>query len=123
MKKIAPTLLCLAMLFSLAACGAGPNSSSVPAGSATSNPAASSAEGSESEITGVIKDATMNAVTIETGDGKTLEFATGDADKTGVDGLLVGDRISVYYTGEIDGEDTSGAQVTRLVRESAAGQD
>lgn len=49
-------------------------------------------------LKGVVTDATMNTIAVEAGD--TLFFSTMDADRTGLDGLLVGDSVEVYYEGE-----------------------
>lgn len=71
-------------------------------------------------ITGTILDATMNTVTIQTEDGEELSFSIpDDADETEVDGMTVGDTLEITYTGTIDGTDTSGATVVKLVQTSA----
>lgn len=74
----------------------------------------------EQTITGTILDATMNTVTIQTEDGEELSFSIpDDADETEVDGMTVGDTLEITYTGTIDGTDTSGATVVKLVQTSA----
>ena len=71
-------------------------------------------------ITGTILDATMSTVTIQTEDGEELSFSIpDDADETEVDGMTVGDTLEITYTGAIDGPDTSGAPVVKLVQTSA----
>ena len=71
-------------------------------------------------ITGTILDATMSTVTIHTEDGEELSFSIpDDADETEVDGMTVGDTLEITYTGTIDGTDTSGATVVKLVQTSA----
>lgn len=71
-------------------------------------------------ITGTILDATMSTVTIQTEDGEELSFSIpDDADETEVDGMTVGDTLEITYTGAIDGTDTSGATVVKLVQTSA----
>ena len=71
-------------------------------------------------ITGTILDATMSTVTIQTEDGEELSFSSpDDADETEVDGMTVGDTLEITYTGTIDGTDTSGATVVKLVQTSA----
>ena len=71
-------------------------------------------------ITGTILDATMSTVTIQTKDGEELSFSIpDDADETEVDGMTVGDTLEITYTGTIDGTDTSGATVVKLVQTSA----
>lgn len=74
----------------------------------------------EQTITGTIVDATMSTVTIQTEDGEELSFyIPDDADETEVDGMTVGDTLEITYTGAIDGTDTSGATVVKLVQTSA----
>ena len=74
----------------------------------------------EQTITGTIVDATMSTVTIQTEDGEELSFSIpDDADETEVDGMTVGDTLEITYTGTIDGTDTSGATVVKLVQTSA----
>lgn len=71
-------------------------------------------------ITGTILDATMSTVTIQTEDGEELSFSIpDDADETEVDGMTVGDTLEITYTGTIDGTDTSGATIVKLVQTSA----
>lgn len=71
-------------------------------------------------ITGTILDATMSTVTIQTEDGEELSFSIpDDADETEMDGMTVGDTLEITYTGTIDGTDTSGATVVKLVQTSA----
>lgn len=71
-------------------------------------------------ISGTILDATMSTVTIQTEDGEELSFSIpDDADETEVDGMTVGDTLEITYTGTIDGTDTSGATVVKLVQTSA----
>ena len=71
-------------------------------------------------ITGTILDATMSTVTIQTEDGEELSFSIpDDADETEVDGMTVGDTLEITSTGTIDGTDTSGATVVKLVQTSA----
>lgn len=74
----------------------------------------------EQTITGTIVDATMSTVTIQTEDGEELSFSIpDDADETEVDGMTVGDTLEITYTGTIDGTDTSGTTVVKLVQTSA----
>lgn len=49
-------------------------------------------------------------------DGRNLNFlvAGDEVDKSGARGLLEGSEVDVYYTGVIDGGNTSAAQVTKL---------
>lgn len=74
----------------------------------------------EQTITGTIVDATMSTVTIQTEDGEELSFSIpDDADESEVDGMTIGDQLQITYTGTIDGTDTSGATVVKLVQTSA----
>ena len=74
----------------------------------------------EQTITGTILDATMSTVTIQTEDGEELSFSIpDDADESEVDGMTIGDQLQITYTGAIDGTDTSGATVVKLVQTSA----
>lgn len=49
---------------------------------------------------GVLTDATMNTVTIVTEKNDTLQFSTEQADRTEVDGLLLGDTVEVFFQGK-----------------------
>lgn len=49
------------------------------------------------EARGIVCDATMNTVTIVTDDNDTLSFSTVDTDKSGGDGLLLGDTAEITY--------------------------
>ena len=62
----------------------------------------------------------MNTVTIQTADGEELSFSIpDDADKTEVNGMTIGDTLEVTYIGTVDGADTAGATVVKLVQISA----
>lgn len=65
-------------------------------------------------ITGIIQDAAMNTIVIKTDDGRELNFFTEDADKTKCQGLLIDSSVDIYYTGEIDGTDTSNVVVVSM---------
>lgn len=69
----------------------------------------------EKRIAGEITDGTTNAVTIRTDDERALTFATEGADTAGLsEGLIIGRRISITYTGEIEESDASGVKVVRI---------
>lgn len=53
-----------------------------------------------STVKGVISDATMNTVTIVSGEGDTLSFSTLDAERVVTDGILLNDTATVYYEGK-----------------------
>lgn len=65
-------------------------------------------------VEGEIVDAAMNSILIRTDDGRELSFMTENADKSEVDGLLIGSRVVVYYTGELVGENTDKVMVIKL---------
>lgn len=67
-------------------------------------------------VEGEIVDAAMNSIQIRTDDGRDLNFVTENADKTEVDGLLIGRRVVVYYTGEVINENTDKTTVIKLVQ-------
>ena len=144
MKKIFAVLLAAAMMLSVAACSSGKDkdNSAEQTEPATKNEATEEVtpdEGSteqpteqpteqlteqlteeEQVISGTITDAAMHTVTIETEDGATLTFSIPDeADRTQVDGMLIGDILEITYTGTIDGEDTSNATVLKLIETAA----
>ena len=54
------------------------------------------------EARGIVCDATMNTVTIVTDDNDTLSFSTVATDKSGVDGLLLGDTAEITYRGKYE---------------------
>ena len=51
-------------------------------------------------VSGIIYDGSMNTLAIITNQGDTLEFSTMDADRSQMNGLLIGDSATVTYTGE-----------------------
>ena len=61
-----------------------------------------SSKSNYSEARGIVCDATMNTVTIVTDDNDTLSFSTVDTDKSGVDGLLLGDTAEITYRGKYE---------------------
>lgn len=56
----------------------------------------------------------MNAITLAV-DKEEYVFATEGAEMKVLDGLVVGNTIEVTYTGELNGTDTSGITVVRIV--------
>ncbi len=118
--KLTAALLALA-LAALTACSAGTQSAAPDAQSTSSAPAAS-AESTESEAPaeeqieeGSVVAASMNTITILTADGRELNFPTVDATVEAADGLLEGDWVQVTYRGALNGTDTTGVQVDRVV--------
>ena len=136
MKKIFAVLLAAAMMLSVAACSSGKDKDTsaeqtepatkneateevTPDKGSTEQPTEQPTE-EEQVISGTITDAAMHTVTIETEDGATLTFSIPDeADRTQVDGMLIGDTLEITYTGTIDGEDTSNATVLKLIETAA----
>lgn len=53
-------------------------------------------------VRGVVADATMNAVTVVANGNDTLYFATENADKSNLKGLLIGDSIEVLFIGKYE---------------------
>ena len=56
----------------------------------------------------------MNTITIETSDGKELLFNKEGAEVNEPDGLVIGDRLRIYYDGTINGSDTTEVTVTKI---------
>ena len=119
-SMIAQLLACGALL---AACGAEDDASSQQAASSQAESASSQSAEEKQTVTGTIVDGTMHTIAIETAGGERLEFAIpDDADLTGAQGRIIGNTVEITYTGSIDGTDTSGATVTRLVETPASGE-
>lgn len=53
----------------------------------------------ENSVTGTVIDASMNTVVIKSG-SDTLSFSTLNADRTELDGLLIGDTVKIFYKGD-----------------------
>lgn len=71
--------------------------------------------GVEKDITGTVTDAGMSSTTIETPDGKILTFQTDSSMFTMQSGLLLGDVVTVTYTGDIVNDtDTGGVTVINV---------
>ena len=93
-KHIMALALVLALALSTAACGTNPPPVSAPA--------ASSAAAGAGSIKGTVADATMNTVTIQVPNGSEYTFPTEGVEVSGSDGLLLGDEITIQYTGTFD---------------------
>ena len=108
LKKLLTWLLLPAMLF--AGCTVREGGSSQNTVQGNSDPSAEA-----SSVTGVIVDATMNSLLVETPEGLQYAFATENADKTGCSGLLLGSSVTVWFTGVLAVADTGTVvQATRL---------
>ena len=125
-KQLIAAFACTAAL-SLYGCSSQPQATETPASvslqseAATETPVDTSADSSEAEsadgtsIDGVIIDASMNSMTIQSADAGIVSFDISEvADKDLADGLLIGNVITVTYEGDIDA-----AQVTRLADSDA----
>lgn len=53
-------------------------------------------------VSGTIFDATMNTLTITNDAGEKFYFSTTDADKTEANGLSIGAKAEVFYTGDLN---------------------
>ena len=84
----------------------------VKAGFTVVNTSSSSSE--TAYIDGTLTDGTMNTITIETSDGKELLFNKEGAEVNEPDGLVIGDRLRIYYDGTITGSDTTEVTVTMI---------
>ena len=83
------------------------NNTSVSGGSATKDDI--------STIEGILKDGAMQSIIIQTDDGRALQFSKNGAEKVNlINGLIVGQRLRIYYKGTITGSDTSKVTVTKL---------
>lgn len=94
---------------------------STAAVSTTKAAASSAAAGTQNSISGVVIDATMNMLTIQSEHGTTLTFAVGDdtapekVDKSGVkDGIALGHALKVTCRNAVDEKDASKNIVTKL---------
>ena len=69
----------------------------------------------QSMIKGTIEDATMNSFVLKTTDGS-ITFSIGpDTDLSNLpNGLKIGEKVSVQFTGSITGEDASNCVVSRV---------
>ena len=73
----------------------------------------------ETSITGMIVSAEEGSVTIQTQEGTELTFALSEeTDTTEAQEMKPGDNLEIFYTGSIDGEDTSAAVISRIVETS-----
>lgn len=66
-------------------------------------------------LTGVVIDAAMHSMTLQTADGNTLNLSMAEdgIDNSGLkDGILLGQGVTLTYTGTLNGTDTSDVTVT-----------
>lgn len=72
-------------------------------------------EEAESTITGTLIDAAMSTLILETDSGEDYIFAKENPDISGLsDGLTLGNRITLTYTGTLNGTDTSDVNVIAI---------
>lgn len=117
MKKV---LIVLLVLVIVAAIGVGLYFILRPSDDAAS----SSSAIAENSIDGTVYDAAMNTLSIETGNGARYVFSTeGALIEAGGDGLVIGDSVTVYYTGDlVEGQEAQTVTVTRVVVTSLPAQ-
>lgn len=85
-----------------------------PSPLATAEPTQAPPSAQEMEVIGTVISHTGDAVAIKTADGRQLEFNTAGADAADAPDIVTGCTLTVTYTGEIAGQDASGAQVLAL---------
>lgn len=95
--------------------------SSLPQSSASSSgqiQSGTSTSGSQSEelqsITGVIDGAAMRQLYVEVEGGLVIPFPHDGVDTTKLESTFPGSPITVYFTGTLDGNDSSGVTVVRM---------
>lgn len=94
--------------------GGTPSGTGQASGSATPD-VASAASGEEIQVfSGVIADTGMGKLLVEAPDGLTVAFDITSADTTALEDSRPGNRVNVYYTGTLNGSDTSGITVLRV---------
>lgn len=130
-KKTMIFLMSAVVMFSLFGCGKkdeeNPSASEIGTEQNASTDESSAASGESSAaaedpasseagttVTGTVTDAATSSVTIKTQDGAELAFMTDGAEISMKDGLLIGDVVSLTYTGTIAETDTSAAVVVRM---------
>lgn len=111
MKKRILIVLACAAVFSLYGCSSKPSEDMVPASEASSESAETgseseddaSLEASSTSIDGVVIDASMNTLTIQTPETGLVTFDTSAVEEVDLaDGLLIGNIVSVSYTGDLE---------------------
>ena len=103
MKKILALLLAGAVILGVSACNKKDDQPAAPG----------EMEAAEKLVQGSVTDATMNTLVIDAGGDKIVTFSTEDADKTAADGIMIGDEVSVYYTGTLK---TGANDVNKAIR-------
>lgn len=119
-NRIMLMMLFAALVFTLTACQKNP--SAAPAETETTlaqeeetTGAPEDQEEAESTITGTLIDAAMSTLILETDSGEDYIFAKENPDISGLsDGLTLGNRITLTYTGTLNGTDTSDVNVIAI---------
>lgn len=102
--------------------GADQSSSSLPQSSsggssgsqASSQSVSSQADNTVHSVTGTIYDAAMSHFYVELEDGLVIPFDYSNADLSGLEDSRPGNPITVYFTGTLQGADSSGVTVTKM---------
>lgn len=68
----------------------------------------------EHSVTGIIDDVSMGQVFVQLDSGQVVPFDYTTADISGWDDTKPGAKVRVYYTGTLNGTDTSNIKVTRI---------
>lgn len=119
-NRIMLMMLFAALVFTLTACQKNP--SAAPAETETTPAQETGTSGvpedqgeAESTITGTLIDAAMSTLILETDSGEDYIFAKENPDISGLsDGLTLGNRITLTYTGTLNGTDTSDVNVIAI---------
>lgn len=77
-------------------------------------PSEPAAGGTYSYVNGTVSDCSMNSTTILSDDGEELSFDTSKATLCYYNGIAVGNYITIEYSGELSGSDTTGVNVTAV---------
>lgn len=73
-------------------------------------------EQTKKSVTGIVKDATMNTLMLKTDSCQVYLFSTMDVVKEDINGILLGDKVQVVYTGELtETADPQSVTVAKIV--------
>lgn len=94
-----------------------------PAAGETTVVAGPSPEEGFSYLSGTVQEYTMTTISVMTDEGEELSFDTTDATHCYTNGITAGNYVTIEYTGELSGSDTTGVTVAAVydyVDENAA---